>query len=256
MVVEVFRFGDSAGGHAAFLWLRPARAIESPLARSVATHANVRRGVTIAGWRNYVFRFRGAAPDTRDFERLLNSLPEVDPRDPCPDKDGEYLDRLSQRGLLGPISLARFARRIPPSVAAFHLGVRGCSARFETPAGSMLRIVFEYPSAAAARGREAAFRALPGALVRVTGRKIGLIFDPADAQQAEALLRDITDDESSEPMAVGWVNMCDGGTGGSSMIGMVLTGYLLGGPFALLRCLLQWRDGIPDRTISLHLRRG
>jgi len=263
MGVEAFRFGDSEGGHAAYLWLRPAGAVKSPLGESVSRsellselHADVGGGVTIAAWKNYVFRFRGAAPRTSEFEPMLGRLPEVDPTGPSPDLCGRGCDPASVRALLGPASLARFAGRIPPSVAAFRSGGQGQIARFETSVGPMSRIVFEYPSVQAALASAQAFRKLPGALIRSSGRRVGVILDPADADIADGLFEDIADDTAAHA-TIRWdpVGVEPPLTLGAVMT-ILLAGIAAGAGVAVLRRVVQRKKGNPDRTISLHLGKG
>src|SRR5580658_498927 len=263
MSVEAFRFSDSEGGHAAYLWLRPAGAVKSALGESVSRpellselHTDVGGGATIASWKNYVFRFRGAAPRTEAFERVLDRLPEVDPTEPGPDLCGRGCDAASVRILLGPVSLARFAGRIPPSVAAFRSGVWGRIARFETPAGPVSRITFEYPSVEAARAITGGFRKLPGAVVRTSGRKVGVILDPANADTADDSMQDIADDTAAQA-TIGWDPV---GVAPPLTVEGVMTiafaGFVIGAGIAVLRRLVSGRKGIPDHTISLHLGKG
>ena len=264
MSVEAFRFGDSEGGHAAYLWLRPAGAVKSSLGESVSRpqllselHTDVGGGVTIASWKNYVFRFRDAAPRTEEFERMLGRLPEVDPTEPDPDLCGRGCDAPSLRILLGPVSLARFAGSIPPSVAAFRSGGSGSIARFETPAGPVSRVTFEYPSVEAAVASAGAFRKLPGAVVRSSGRRVGVILGPANADTSDDSMQDIADDTAASA-TIGWKPVDEGGVpatlGGG--IELVLAASAIGASTALLRYLIRSTQGKRDRTISLHLGQG
>jgi hypothetical protein len=260
MAVDAFRFVDSEGGYAAYLWLRPLQAVKSPLDERVslsgylaAIHADVGGGVTVATFKNYVFRFRGATPDSSAFEQTIATLPALDAAEPSPDLGSHDFDSSSERALAGPASLARFAGRIPPSIAALRLGARGRIARFETPAGSMSRIVFEYPAEAVAQARAAAFRAVPGALVGISGRRVAVIFDPIDRETARHLLRDMPLDPS-QPAVIAWDPM----TGKQPFtmyygIAMTLIALALGSIVAVFRFLARSRDGIQDRTTSLHL---
>jgi hypothetical protein len=139
---------------------------------------------------------------------------------------------------------------------AFRLGARGRVARFETPAGSLSRLVFEYPTEREAQDRAQAFRALPGADVRLAGRRIGVIFNPIDREEADELLDDLTyTGSATENVSIRWdpAYLTDGPmTLGGGMAG-VFGGYALGATIALFRLLAGWREGIQDRTISLHL---
>jgi hypothetical protein len=75
---------------------------------------------------------------------MLNRLPGLDPTELPSGECCRYFVESSERILLGPVSLAKFA------------------VRFETPSGAMTKIVFEYPTQAVAAERFRAFRALQG----------------------------------------------------------------------------------------------
>jgi hypothetical protein len=248
MDVEAFRFGDSEGGHAAFLWLRPTGAVRVLIPFEVKAVTSA--GVTTTEFRNYVLRFHGAIPSvSSSMQEMLIKLPALDSTKPDHDEYGRYAYQSSERLLLGPVSLARFAGRIPPSVAAFRMGGKGRIARFETPGGAMDRIVFEYPSAAVAEERLAAFRSLPGASAEISGRRVGVIFDALATDDANELLQSLPADAVSwdpefmihRPMSL------EGG------IGMVFFGGLIGGLVALLAYRADRNEGIPDRTTSLRI---
>ena len=268
MEADALLFGDSEGAHASYLWQRPGGAIASPLAAysiraglSGETYAVVAGGVTVVERKNYVFRFRGRAPSSPALETMLDELTGIDPAEPGPDECCRYFVASSDRLLLGPVSLSRFAPGVPPSVAAFRLGARGSIARFETPAGSMSRIVFTYRTELEAQNRAGAFRALPGADVRLRGRSLAVIFYPFDREEAEELLDDApSTGATTESGLVGWdpTNLTDRPMTLDGGISTVWVGYLLGALIAFFRGLVRWPKGIQDRTISLRLdpRRG
>jgi len=186
---EVFHFRESEGAHAAYLWLR---------AGGAGSHA------TIVPWKNYVFLFRGAAPGTPALEQIEAALSDVDAAEPSPDLCDQGCDPLSERVLLGPASLARFAPDIPPSLAPLRLGGRGQIARFNTPAGPMSLIVFEYPSTEAAQTASKELSRLPGAYVRSSGRNAGIIFNPPDPRAAANLMQDIGGHDSGATATIRW----------------------------------------------------
>jgi hypothetical protein len=264
MDAEALRFGDSEGGHAAYLCLRPRAAVGSPLSsysdRSGVfgqTYAVLGGGVTVVERKNYVFRFRGDAPTHEVLGNLLNHLPGLDAAEPSKGECCRYFDESSERILLGPVSLAKFAARVPPPVAAFQMGGRGRVARFETPAGSMSKIVFAYSSPAVAWDRYNAFRSLPGARVRLANRKVGVIFYPSDGREAGALLEDIAYDGIAEPESISFdPGFIDGDLTLDDAMASTFAGSVLGCLIAVLRRMARWRQGIPDRTISLHLGNG
>jgi hypothetical protein len=262
MTAEAFRFQSSEGGLAAYLCLRPAGAVESPLAGycDVAgvfgqTHAVLAGGMTVVGRSNYVFRFSGGAPANSELRAMLDRLPGLDGTAPPKGECCAYFVPSSERYLLGPVSLKRFAPKVPVEVAAISSGSRGRVARFETPAGPMMKVVFEYRSPAAAREHAAGFQALRGTRVRIGGSRIGAIFDAVDAEEADALLKDI-DSEGGD--TVGWDSkfIWDGPLSLEQSMGSTFVAFGLGGLIAMVRFLVNRREGIPDRTISLHIAQG
>jgi hypothetical protein len=132
MTVDAFRFHDAEGAHAAYLCSRPAGGI-SPMIWQI--DAVVSGGATVMQYRNYVLRFHGALPSiSSTMGEMLAALPGLTADAAPRDLGGRYVDELSKRSILGPVSLRRFAGRVPPSAAGFALGAKGRTARFETPA--------------------------------------------------------------------------------------------------------------------------
>jgi hypothetical protein len=265
MVSEAYQFGSSEGAHGAYFYLRPAGAVGSPLGEysSVAglfgqTYAVLGGGVTVVARNNYVFQFQGSAPSNGEMEKMLDRLPGLDPTEPASGECCGYFVESSERLLLGPVSLARFAARVPSAAAGFKLGGRGRVARFETPSGTMTKIVFEYASPAVAEERLDAFRALNGARAKLSNRRIGVIFDAANLEEADELLASIGSDISAEqtPMSFDpWVDT-DGPLTLDEAMASTFVAWVLGCLIAVVRFLTRWREGIPDRTISLHIAKG
>jgi hypothetical protein len=259
MLSEAYQFGSSEGAHAAYLYLHPQGAVGSPLAEYSdvsghfgQTYAVLAAGVTVVARNNYVFLFRGYAPSNSAREAMLDRLPGLDPTDPPSGECCGYFVESSERILRGPVSLAKFAPRIPPATAGFNLGGRGRVARFETPSGVMTKIVFEYPSQAIADQRFRTFRTLRGARIKIANCKIALIFDAADAEQAEQLLADIGSD--ARPMSFDpIVDVADGPMTLDDAMASTFIAWMLGFLIAAFRFLTHRQQGIPDRTFALHL---
>jgi len=250
MTVDAFRFFDAAGAHAAYLCSRPVGGVSPTIWETDAVTGG---GVTVMEYRNYMLRFHGALPSiSSEMAEMLAALPGlVGDRAPW-DLGGRYLDQLSTRAILGPVSLQRFAGRISPSTAAFHLGAKGRMARFQTPAGAMTAVVFEYPTEAAAADRAKALGALPGAVVRVEGTCASVIFEPVDSTVAEELLRD----SPCGPVAVTWDPdlVWDGPmTLGQGVGGVAFWGFVFGAVIAAVRRLERASDPFPNRMIFLRL---
>jgi hypothetical protein len=182
-----YRFKDPTGAMAAFQWQRPAGATPSALGQLAVETPDA----VILAFHNYLLRLTGWKPEGAELAPLLESLPQLD-QSALPTLPG-YMpagDRLpnSERYVLGPASLARFEPRIPPSVAAFHLGTEAQLARFKAKGGGIGMAVFSYPTPNLARERADAFSKLPGALVKRSGPLVAVILSPSDPDEAERLL--------------------------------------------------------------------
>lgn len=188
IVVEAFRFEDAMGAHAAFLVANPKQGI-APMIWHI--EAATGGGVTVLEFHNYLLRFSGAIPTVSShLEEMLAKLPGLTSDEMPWGLSGRYLDPGSARMVLGPVSLARFESRVPPSAAAFRLGAKGRVASFETPAGRMSTLVFEYPDEAVAKEQLRAMEKLPRTLTRQERTCVGIVLDPIDAVEAEKLLAD------------------------------------------------------------------
>jgi hypothetical protein len=181
------RFKDPTGTLAAFQWQRPAGAVPS----KVGELAVETPGALLLAFHNYLLSFEGWKPDGTALAPLLESLPLLD-QSSLPTLPG-YVPAASrvansERYILGPVSLEHFEKRIPPSVAAFHLGAEGQITRYAAKGGEISLGVFSYPTPSLARDREAAFSKLAGAIVKRSGPLVAVILPPADADEAERLL--------------------------------------------------------------------
>jgi hypothetical protein len=184
---SAWRFRDPTGAMAAFQWQRPAGAAPSKLGELAAEMPDS----VILAFHNYLLRLDGWKPEGAELAPLLEVLPQVD-QSSLPTLPG-YLPAAgrvpnSERYVLGPASLARFEPRVPPSVAAFHLGTEAQLAQFKSPAGNLGLGVFSYPTPNFARERAAEFSKLPGAVVKRSGPLVAVILSPADPNEAERLL--------------------------------------------------------------------
>jgi hypothetical protein len=209
--------------------------------------------VTVLEKKNYVFRFRGGAPEESAVGFLLNGLKDFDPSEPPSDERCAYFVDGSDFMVLGPASLAKFAPWISPSAVGFHLGASGRIARFETPSGPLTLTVFEYPSADVALERATQLQRINGALVRAEGKSVGVILDPTDRGEAEKLLHGI--DRASNGEAVEWdpTSMTDGPLTLAGGMGAMLVGALIGILLAVPRYLVRWRNGIPETHLGLRI---
>jgi hypothetical protein len=185
-----WRFRDSTGAAAMFEFRRPPGAVPSNDAQfSVRTSDGV---ILVQG--NYVFQFTGAVPSVEEQNQIFATVPKLG-GGPLPALLGylpaEGLVANSERYILGPVSLERFEPRIPPSVAAFHLGSEGHMGKYRTSKGELTLAVFNYPTPGLARERFEAFQKLPGALAKRTGPLVAIVAQATDADAAERLLAKI-----------------------------------------------------------------
>ena len=249
MTVESLRFLDSEGAHAAYLCSRPVGGV-SPMIWNI--DAVTGGGATVVEFHNYMLRFHGALPSiSSHLEEMLAALPSL-AADAAPwDVSGRYLDKLSTRAILGPVSLERFAPKIPPSVAGFRLGAKGRTARFETPAGAVTEVVFEYPTEDVAQNRAEAVEALPSATVRVEPTCASVIFEPVDP----AVAKELQDEYFCGPVGVDWdpATMWDGPMTLGDGLSLMLWGFVVGAVFAGTRQFAKAKDPFPNRMIFLQL---
>jgi hypothetical protein len=183
-----WRLRDSTGALALFEARRPPGATPANLAKlSVRTSDGC-----IFAYGNYVFQFTGTAfPEAAELEQLYAALPRLE-QSPLPALMGflpaQDLVPNSERYVVGPVSLERFEPRIPPSVAAFHLGSEAQVGKYKTENGQLTLAIFDYPSPGLARERAAEFQKIPGAVVKRTGSLIAVTIAPPDADAAERVL--------------------------------------------------------------------
>ena len=184
---SAWRFRDPTGAMAAFEWQRPAGATPS----SAGSLAVETPQALVLAFHNYLLRFEGWKPAGNALAPFVESLPSVD-QSALPTLPGymPVANRVpnSERYVLGPASLALFEKRIPPSAAAFNLGSEGQFARFPAKGGDLTLGIFSYPTPSLAREREAAFGALPGAVVKRSGPLVAVILSPSDPDEAQRLL--------------------------------------------------------------------
>lgn len=187
---RAFRLKDPTGALAAFQWQRPAKSAPSKLGNLAVETAE---GAMLA-YGNYLFEFRGYKPQLTELEALFDRLPRLD-QSALPTLPG-YLPAAdlvpsSERYVIGPESLAKFAPGIPPSLAAFHLGAEAQMGRFRTPKGELNLAIFSYPTPHLARERADEFRKLAGAMVKRAGPLVAVVLSPGDADAAERLLSSV-----------------------------------------------------------------
>lgn len=257
-VATVYRLADTTGALAAFDWQRPPDSTPSPVAKLAAETATSL--LLVHG--NYLLSFSGYKPGAQELDALAAGLRNVD-NTVLPSLPGylpsEELVANSQRYILGPAGLQKFAPGIPPSVAAFHLGAEVQLAVFHSPKGDLPLAIFDYPTPQMAMQKVIDFQKLPGAVVKRSGPLVAVVLSPGDPDFAERLLShvryeaEVTRDEYVPGRRD---NIGDLVINAFLLCGILLTfclasGLALGGFRAYMRHLRHGQE--PDAMISLHL---
>jgi hypothetical protein len=257
-----WRMRDSTGAMALFESRRPPGAIPATpglLARipesksAVAARLAVRTsdGVIFV-YGNYVFRLTGTVPPAESLQPVYMGLPKLE-NSPLPvlmtDLPPDGLIPNSERYIVGPVSLSRFEPRIPPSVAAFHLGTEGQLGTYKTPKGAMTVTIFDYPTPSIARDRYQEFQKIPGAVARRVGDLVAVAIAPPDADAAEQVLSRVRYDTNitlNEKVPVNDVKQ---------KVNFILDVFVFAGVM-LLGCLVAGIAFGGYRTVRRKFRRG
>ena len=217
--ISGWKVKDSTGALALWQLRRPVEAKPSDLAKLAAKTAD---GI-ITAYGNFVFEYSGYTPTTDDLDGLMIQLKHVE-RSALPSLIN-YLPNPglvpnSERYILGPVSLERFAPQITPSLAAFHLSAEGQQGRYKTPTGELTMTIFNYPTPNMARERQEAFLAVAGTLAKRAGPMVAVISAPSNADAAERILANVKYDVELHVQTVG-------APPASTLANVVLTGSLL-----------------------------
>jgi hypothetical protein len=185
-----FVLQDTTGALAAFDWQRPAQSTPSQSTPSDRLAVETADGLLLAHG-NYLLWFTGYKPTPEELSSLTGSLRNVDGTS-LPSLPGFFPSQdvvpNSERYIIGPASLQKFAPGIPPSVAAFHFGAEGQFGLFHGPKGETALSLFSYPTQQIARQREGEFGKIPGAMVKRSGPLVAVVLSPPDPDVAERLL--------------------------------------------------------------------
>jgi hypothetical protein len=254
----VWQLPDTTGSMAAFQWQRPANATPSTAAKqAVETPDSL---LLVHG--NYLFQFAGYKPSKEEWDGLTGSLHNVD-LTVLPILPGylpsEGLVPDSERYILGPLALQKFAPGIPPSVAAFHYGAEAQMGVFHNPKGDLSMLIFNYPTPQIAMQRVLEFQKIGGAVAKRSGPMVAVVLNPPDPDYAENLLSQVRYQAQvtvDEYVPTRRDNIGDLVINAFVLIGIllafsVISGFALGGFRALRRRARHGEDA--DAMITLHL---
>jgi hypothetical protein len=256
--VTAWQLQDTTGSLAAFDWQRPAAATPSTAAKlAVETPDSL---LLVHG--NYLLSIAGYKPSKEELDVLNGSLRNVD-LTVLPTLPGylpsDGLAPNSERYILGPVSLQKFAPGIPPSVAAFHLGAEAQLGIFHDPKGDTQMVILNYPTPQMAMQRLTEFQKLPGAMAKRSGPLIAVALAPPDPDYAEKLLSQVryqAEVTLDEYVPTRRDNIGDLVINAFVLIGIllafsVISGFALGGFRALVKRSRHGEDA--DAMITLHL---
>lgn len=268
-----WRMRDSTGAMALFESRRPPGAIPAtpgslaptPASKSaVAARLAVRTsdGVIFV-YGNYVFRLTGTVPPAESLQPVYMGLPKLE-NSPLPvlmtDLPVDGLIPNSERYILGPVSLDRFEPRIPPSVAAFHLGTEGQLGTYRTSKGPLTMTIFNYPTPSIARERYDEFQKIPGVVAKRVGVLVAVTVAPPDPNEAERILSRVHYDTNitlNEKVPVNDVKQKVNFIldvfvfAGILLLGCLVAGIAFGGYRTVRRKFRRGPD--PEAMITLHL---
>jgi len=184
--ITAWRFADATGAMAAFQDLRPADAKPAPLMGLAAQ--NDAGQIVAAG--NYLFVFKGYSIKPEELSHVVATVPKYE-HSPLPTLP-KYLPAgfvpNSERYIVGPASLARFAPGISPATVGFHFNAEGALASYGTRSKETALVIFEYPTMEMARDRYAAFQKAAGTVAKRSGPLVAVVLNPASPDDAERLL--------------------------------------------------------------------
>ncbi len=239
--VTAYQFDDSTGAYAASLLLENKPRV----------------------FGSYALVCTGACPAPAEYAELLKYLPGRT-GGALPGL-GSYLPTAgrvpgSERYITGPVSISRFAPRIPAKTAGFQFSAEAATAKYHTPAGDADVAVFEYPTPQIARSEYNDLRKLPGAFAKRTGTLVAVASGIANKNAAWNILNqinhqmDLTMNEAAKSnQAKSLANMM---LSVFALAGILIVFCLLSGlAFAGGRVLLQKFGGVSaaDPVTTLHL---
>ena len=190
MTVTAYQVQDPTGAMAAFEWLRPK---DAKVSRAADYAAETPEELLLVRG-NYLLDFRGAKPSPADLDALAAQLPLMD-ASPLPSLPGylpgQDLVPNSERYIQGPVGLAQFESRIPPSLAAFRYSAEAVLGTYHGPKGDVTLAIFNYPTPTIARDRLTEFENLPGTMAKRSGPLVAVVVKPSDPDLAERVLAQV-----------------------------------------------------------------
>ena len=187
--ISAWRFSDATGSFSALQMIRPAVTFRLEMA-GIGLSAGADELVAVG---NYLFVFKGYKPKPEELNHVIGTAPRY-AQSPLPSLP-KYLPAGvvpgSERYIIGPEALSRFAPAVPPSAAAFHFSPEASFAKYKTKRGETALLLFSYPTMEIARDRLAAFQQIPGMVVKRSGPLVALTLNATNPDDAERILSQV-----------------------------------------------------------------
>lgn len=255
--ITAYRFSDSTGAYAAWFAVRPpdAKKFEGD---GIGAETAADQYIAVG---NLLLIFQGYKPNKEELAHVFLTAPHY-VHSPLPTLPGFMPAGAvsnSERYILGPESLSKYAPAIPPSTAAFHFSSEAELADYGSGAKKTTVVVFNFPGIEMAQKQYPQFESLPGTVAKRTGPLVAVVLHPSSPDEAERLLAQVkyqAEVTISEPpptlkdnpanLFLNIVILC------GVLIGLCLVGGLF---FGGMRLLVRRSGGTSegDEMISLHI---
>lgn len=200
--IDAYRFSDSTGAFAAWNAIRPAgakRVEVDGVGAETGDGASVAQYIAVG---NFLFVFHGFRPDREELGHVFLTAPHYSnaPLPTLPRYMPAGAIANSERYILGPESLAKYAPVIPPSTAAFHFSSEAEAADYPPSPGTKVAakgpakttiVVFNFPAIEMAQKQYPLFEAIPGVVAKRTGPLVAVALHAVSADDAERLLAQV-----------------------------------------------------------------
>jgi len=259
--ISGYRFDEATGAMAAFDAARPEDARPVKLDDIGVPNAVARAAGEMVAAGNYLFVIEGYKPEPVELNHIFGTVPKYS-RSPLPTLP-KYMppgaEANSERYIVGPESLARYAPQVPAGTAAFHFNAEAEIAKYGKPGTKTTLAIFTYPTMEMARDRYPHFQQIPGAVAKRTGPMVAVALNPASPDVAEKRLSrvkyeaEVTIPEhvptlKDNPVNLFWNIMILCGILAALCL---VSGLVVGGLRLLVR--RSGADGDGEGMISLHL---
>jgi len=200
--ITAYRFSDSTGAFAAWIGVLPPDAHPFDVDGIGAETPDGPKSAQYIAVGNLLLIFHGLKPDKEQLAHIFLTAPNYS-NSPLPTLRGFMPHGAianSERYILGPESLTRYASVIPSSTAAFHFSSEAELADYAPPGPTKTTgkhpavttvVVFNFPAIEMAQKQYPMFEAIPGTVAKRTGPLVAIALHPTSPDEAERLLAQV-----------------------------------------------------------------